>query len=377
MTQTLLPFATEAVETPAPAGLAALMGGTIDEGKDVEYRQLGCKTVVGKCSNPAMPFKYSVNPYRGCEFACRYCYARYTHEFMELEDPLAFERTIYAKTGAADAAARDLARRDFRGRGIAIGTVTDPYQPAERRFRITRGILEKMAERPGLDVSITTKSALVLRDLDLLRRISERSRLSVNVSLITLDAKLARRLEPRAPTPDLRLETLASLRAEGVAAGLFAMPVLPGLTDAPADLRALVRRAKESDALWVKGSALFLPSAARKVFYPFLEKEFPGLLRRYRAVFDRATRSSIDYRLRLAGFIDDLCRAEGVPVGIQGQLARTGSTRTHASLPFGDPSGPKSDASEGVRVGRWAAPGADGIGPEVALGGTNEKTPLL
>lgn len=313
-TQVALPFQGLSTPIEPAAGREARLGETLEEGKGVEYRALPCKTAIGKCSNPAMPFEHTVNPYRGCEFACRYCYARYTHEFLDLRDPLAFERQIYAKTNAPEATARDLARHDFRGEPIAIGTATDPYQPAERKFRVTRGILEKIALRRGLDVSITTKSALVLRDLDLLKRIGERSRIAVNVSLITLDAALARRLEPRAPSPDLRLRTLAKLREAGIEAGLFAMPILPGLTDAPGALRALVRRAKEADALWVKGGALFLPSAARRVFYPFLEKEFPGLLRRYRAVFDRALRNTDDYRARLRGFIGDLCLAEGVPV---------------------------------------------------------------
>jgi DNA repair photolyase len=327
MTQNWLSFANPSLESRIgmiPTGPRSPIGETLDEGKGVEYRALPCKTAIGKCSNPAMPFEHTVNPYRGCEFACRYCYARYTHEFLDLKDPLAFERLIYAKTGAPDAAARDLARHDFTGEPIAIGTATDPYQPAERKFLVTRGILEKIALRRGLDVSITTKSTLVLRDLDVIRKISERSRITVNVSLITLDSALARKLEPRAPSPDLRLKTLARLREAGVEAGLFAMPILPGLTDAPGALRALVRRAKEANALWVKGGALFLPSAARQVFYPFLEKEFPGLLRRYRIVFDRALRNSDDYRARLRGFIDDLCRAEGVPVDRRPYGARGG-----------------------------------------------------
>src|ERR1700751_2587530 len=170
-----------------------------------EERDLESRSIRNRCDSVRMPFQWTVNPYRGCEFGCHYCYARYTHEYMEL-DGNEFESKIYVKKDAGPLAQRDLASEKIWGEHIAIGTATDPYQPAEREFGATRAILEKMAEREGLNLSITTKSNQVLHDIDLLKRISERSALVVNLSVTTVRSRLARMLEPRAPRPDYRLE---------------------------------------------------------------------------------------------------------------------------------------------------------------------------
>src|SRR5262249_50284160 len=159
----------------------------------------------------------------------------YTHGFMELEGS-EFESKIYVKKDAGALADRDLGQKEVWGEHIAIGAATDPYQPAEREFGTTRAILEKIATREGLSVSITTKSDQVLRDVELLQRISERSALTVNITITTLRTRLARLLEPRAPRPDLRLAAVRKLREAGVAAGVFAMPIIPGLTDGENDL---------------------------------------------------------------------------------------------------------------------------------------------
>src|ERR1700690_1286063 len=174
--------------------------------RGTEYFLLPVKSILNQCNSERVPFRWTVNPYRGCEFGCRYCYARYTHEYMEL-DGAEFETKIYVKQNAGALAERDLSSEKIWGEHIAIGTATDPYQPAEREFGATRAILEKMAEREGLSLSITTKSNQVMRDIDLLQRIAARSALTVNLSITTLKTRLARILEPRAPKPDLRLET--------------------------------------------------------------------------------------------------------------------------------------------------------------------------
>ena len=213
--------------------------------RGTEYFLLPVKSILNQCNSERVPFRWTVNPYRGCEFGCRYCYARYTHEYMEL-DGAEFETKIYVKQNAGALAERDLSREKIWGEHIAIGTATDPYQPAEREFGATRAILEKMAEREGLSLSITTKSNQVVRDIELLQRISARSSLTVNLSITTLRTRLARLLEPRAPRPDLRLEAVRKLREAGIAAGVFAMPVLPGLTDREEDLDALARGARDA-----------------------------------------------------------------------------------------------------------------------------------
>src|SRR2546427_13074929 len=206
-------------ETPL-VGIARLAseGAPLREGHNVEYFTLPAKSLLNRCvSGRQMPCTWTINPYRGCEFGCRYCYARYTHEFMEL-DGGEFERKIFVKQGAGQMAARELRSNAIPGEQIAIGTATDPYQPAERDFGATRAILEEMAELEGRSVSITTKSDQVLRDLDILLRIHERSKLSVSLSITTPRRGLARLLEPRAPRPDLRIGAVRALRQAGIAA---------------------------------------------------------------------------------------------------------------------------------------------------------------
>src|SRR6266446_10811505 len=164
--------------------------------RGVTFVEMPVKSILNRCTSAAMPFRWTINPYRGCEFGCVYCYARYTHEFLDLRDPMDFERRIFVKRQAAEALARNLARMPVGADQIALGTATDPYQPAERKFGLTRAMLEVFARIGGLDLSITTKSGLITRDLDLLRTINAHSRLSVNFSLITLNRRLQRVLEP-------------------------------------------------------------------------------------------------------------------------------------------------------------------------------------
>jgi DNA repair photolyase len=230
-----------------------------------------------------MPFSWTINPYRGCEVGCRYCYARYTHEFMGLEDGKLFETQIYAKAEAAALLRRDL-RRPSAG-AIAMGTSTDPYQPAEKKFGLTRQLLEVFAEGSGRELSITTKGDGVTRDVDLLLAISERNRLSVNFTITTVDADLARLLEPRAPRPDLRLEALSALADAGVQTGVFASPVLPWITDATGQLEDLGRAAKDAGARYLSGGTLFLKDSARQEFFPLLRNHFPHLVADYEQLY--------------------------------------------------------------------------------------------
>jgi DNA repair photolyase len=264
-----------------------------------EYFLLPVRSILNRCDSDRVPFTWTVNPYRGCEFGCRYCYARYTHEYMEL-DGAEFERKIYVKQRAGPLAARDLATEKVWGEHIAIGTATDPYQPAEREFGATRAILEQMAEREGLSVSITTKSNQVVRDLELLRRMAARSSLSINITVTTLRPRLARLLEPRAPRPDLRLAAVRALRDAGLAVGVFAMPVLPGLTDGEADLDLLARAARDAGAQWFAASVLFLMPSALKQFLPFVEEKFPKLARQYHNWYARSGYAPEAYRREIA-----------------------------------------------------------------------------
>src|SRR5205085_8106994 len=197
----LLPQLTPERPGPKLIGIAKLAasGESLREGHEVEYFTLPVRSILNRCvSKREMPFTWTVNPYRGCEFACKYCYARYTHEFMEMRDGVDFEQKIYVKQHAADLLRQEL-RRVKPGEEIAIGTATDPYQPAERRYEVTRAILEEFARHEGLELGIVTKSNLVLRDIDLLQEIGRKNDISVHVTITTLNVDLARILEPRAP----------------------------------------------------------------------------------------------------------------------------------------------------------------------------------
>src|SRR6266542_1430549 len=209
----------------------------LESKRQVEYFELPAHSLLNR-TKPGMPFEWAINPYRGCEFACRYCYARYTHEFMGMEDGLEFEQKIYAKAHTAELLRRDL-RKVGPKEGIAIGTATDPYQPAERRFGRTRAILEVFAEGKGRHLAITTKSDLIVRDLPLLSELMRANVLHVNMTITTLDTDLARLLEPRAPRPDLRLAAVTRLAQAGVSVGVFPNPILPLITDSEQSLDGL------------------------------------------------------------------------------------------------------------------------------------------
>lgn len=267
----------------------AAEGESLREGHNVEYFTLGIRSLLTRVvSQRSLPFAWAINPYRGCEFACKYCYARYTHEFMELRDGVDFERKIFVKQHAAQLLRQELCRVK-PGEGIAIGTATDPYQPAERRFEVTRAILEELGRHTGLKIGIVTKSNLVTRDTEVLKSIARNNRLHVSVTVTTIDNDLARILEPRAPRPDLRLEAVRQLNMAGVDTGVNCAPVLPEITDRPRDLDALVKAASDAGAKFIFANVLFLKPCSAAVFLPFLEEHFPTLVEHYRQRYaDRA-----------------------------------------------------------------------------------------
>ena len=301
----------------------------------VDYFELPTRSLLNRCSNPEMPFDWTINPYRGCEFGCKYCYARYTHEFMGMEDGNLFERKIYSKQEAATILRRELARHPEGA--IAIGTSTDPYQPAEREFETTRSILEVFAENEGLSLSITTKSDLVSRDLDLLKAIHESNDLSINVTVTTTDAALARQLEPFAPHPDLRLKAVAVLAAAGLRVGVFASPIMPLLTDSLANLEALASAAARSGAKYFGGGTLFLMPSAQKQFYPFLEKHYPSLAQRYKARYARHPYLRGDYATWIRERVNKVRAAYGLasrpgPLPPKREGGRTNESRRQLAL---------------------------------------------
>jgi DNA repair photolyase len=306
-----LPFFPES--KPKLVGIARLasLGESVRQGHEVEYFTFPVRSLLNRCSGVRMPFTWTINPYRGCEFACKYCYARYTHEFMEMRDGVDFEQKIFVKQHAADLLRQEL-HQVKPGEEIAIGTATDPYQPAERQYEVTRAILEEFARRRGFEIGIVTKSNLILRDIDLLKQIARTNRLFINITITTMKVDLARILEPRAPRPDLRLEAMQKLNRADVAAGVICAPVLPGITDSPRDLEALVRATTEAGGKYISANSLFLKPCSAAVFLPFLEKEFPQLVESYRQRYKDRAFLSAPYRKRLSQLMARLREKYGI-----------------------------------------------------------------
>jgi DNA repair photolyase len=295
------------------SGIARLAreGGRLEQKARVEYRELPARSLLNRCAGERMPFQWTINPYRGCEYGCKYCYARYTHEFMEYRESEDFERMIFAKQFDAAALAREL-KAVKAAEWIAIGTATDPYQPAERRYGLTRRVLEVFSRRRGFRLAITTKSDLVERDAALLAEIAAGNQLRVNLTVTTTDERLARLLEPMAPRPGLRLAALAALARGGIDAGVFASPVMPGINDSPRQLEDLARAAAEAGASHFGSQPLFLKDCAKAVFLPFLEQEFPHLAEAYKRHFSRQAYIRGDWAERLKATVEELKRKHGL-----------------------------------------------------------------
>jgi len=305
-----LPLLEPAAQRLVGIARLAATGESLSEGHDIEYFTLPVKSLLNRCTSPRMPFTWTINPYRGCEFACKYCYARYTHEFMEMRDGVDFERKIYVKQQAAWLLRQGL-KKVKRGEEIAIGTATDPYQPAERRYGVTRAILEELALHAGLELGFVTKSNLILRDAELLRQVADKNQLYVNLTITTVDAQLARILEPRAPRPDLRLEAVRKLNEAGVPAGVICAPVVPGITDDPKALDELVCATKAAGGRYIYANPLFLKPCSAAIFLPFLEKEFPHLVEGYRKRYASRAFLPEAYRKRISSLMATLRRKHG------------------------------------------------------------------
>jgi DNA repair photolyase len=298
----------------ALVGIARLAAQSplLEAKRAVQYFEIPARSILNR-TKPTMPFRWTINPYRGCEFGCKYCYARYTHEFMEMGAE-EFEDKIYAKAASAHLLRQELRGIDRRDH-IAMGTATDPYQPAERRYGRTRAILEVFGQERGWHLGIVTKSDLVVRDLELLREVARANVLSVNVTITTLDEKLSRMMEPRAPRPALRLKAVRKLSEAGLRVSVFPNPIMPGLTDAPRQLDRLAKAARDAGAVSFGGGPLFLMPSAQKVFLPFLEKEFPHLVERYRGLYAKSAYLGKEYKDLLAARVREIRDRYGLASG--------------------------------------------------------------
>ncbi|GAC1416615.1 MAG: hypothetical protein NVSMB62_06470 [Acidobacteriaceae bacterium] len=387
---------------PSPlTGLAriAAEGEHVEDGHLIEFRTLAVRSILNRSvSRRQLSLDLSINPYRGCEFGCRYCYARYTHEFLapkqasaqpdgavgavpatgsgpgwvpgsapvDLRHPETFERVIFMKQNAAWLLEQELRRVDPELE-IALGTATDPYQPIERRALITRSILEVFARKRGLRLGIVTKSQLIERDIDLLREIARHNTLVVHITITTGDSVLARKLEPRAPRPDLRFAAVRRLRDAGLNVGILCCPILPGITDSQEAIDDMARRSAAAGACFFAANPLFLKSCSRPTYLSFVREHFPSLVADYEHRFGAADFAAPPYRRQLALSVSRACRRYGLRQRSQdalltrelGPVRRTGasggeaatSKSGHEELPR---NGAETDRKPPHRVGMGA-----------------------
>lgn len=330
---------------PLPAlrvGAVRMSLPVLDERRrGTRFLEQSARSVINPPESTGMEF-WSINPYVGCEYGCTYCYARFAHRyvverardaglvdgkaFTDLRGERgwdAFERRIFVKRrdDVLAALARDLPRVRRRAererQSIAIGTATDPYQPAERKFRITRAVLERFRREWGFGIGIISKSPLVRRDATLLAELSRQHDLKVYVSLITVDDEIIRAFEARSPLPHARLRPLRHLVRAGVNAGLIVAPVLPGITDTADRIRALLVRARDAGARFAVPVPLRLYPAVREPFLPALERYAPGLVGRYLAAYRDAADAPEDYAAALRDRFERIAREVGIPTSAE------------------------------------------------------------
>lgn len=310
--------------------------------RGVQFVSLGVRSLVNSPESTRMGF-WSINPYVGCEFGCTYCYARFAHEYVtnrreadtggNCRDGEPFEQRIFVKQKIAvlEALERDLLRVRKRVRSggpqnLVIGTATDPYQPGERRHLVTRAVLQRLRSQSDLRIGVITKSPLVCRDLDILADLARLNHVSIYISLISVDVELIRLFEARSPMPHARLRALAKLTNAGLRAGLIVAPILPGLTDTPAQVAALVSAARDAGARFVYPSVLRMYTDARQRFLPLIQQHFPGLATRYAAAYGKRRDAPDAYVDAVRGRFRRIGRRFGIPDTDGAQEQPTGTT---------------------------------------------------
>jgi DNA repair photolyase len=270
--------------------------------RGVEVIEQQAKSVINAV--PGMPFKWSINPYRGCYHQCRFCYARRTHTFLEEDGMRQWGSRIYVKVNAPAVVRSEISKRSWSHEHVAIGTATDPYQPLEGRYRITRGILEALRDYPT-PAGIITRSPLIVRDIDVLQSLARVAGVGVSVSIATMDENLAREIEPTVAPPRQRLRAVRMLAEAGIDVNVALAPVLPGITDAPEQLEAVVREARSAGARRIWHNTLNLHDVTRNEFFRYLKEHRPEMIAQYADLYrgkyaPRAVSDAIDERVHAA-----------------------------------------------------------------------------
>ncbi|MGI9540178.1 MAG: radical SAM protein [Miltoncostaeaceae bacterium] len=300
----------------------------------LELLHVRAKRVINRVHEASQqPFRWTVNPYRGCSHACVYCFARPTHEYLGLGIGDDFDRRIVAKINAPERARAELAAPSWRGESVALGTNTDPYQPCEKKLALTRGVLDALADA-GNPFSVLTKSPLILRDLDVLARGAARAEVMTALSVGTLDRAVWRATEPRAPDPRRRLDAVARLNDAGVPCGVLIAPVLPGLSDSEESLQQVIRGAVEAGATSVDAVMLHLRPGVRQHYLGWLWRRHPHLAGAYQRRYRDRSYGPADERRRLARLVEAIVREEGGRSPSRSRQGRFGTRTRNVSAPL-------------------------------------------
>jgi DNA repair photolyase len=287
------------------------------EALDTRFHEVRTKSAINRVPQISrVPFEYTVNPYRGCSHACGYCFARPTHEYLDLDAGRDFEKEIIVKVNVPEVLRAELAKPSWGKQHIAMGTNTDPYQWVEGRYKLMRGIWEAMRDFAN-PCSILTKSPLLLRDKDLLLQIAERTQVSACLSVPTLEEKAWRATEPHTPHPRARLEAVAELNRLGIPTGILIAPLMPGINDQPEQVRKIVELATEGGAVHIGGQTLFLRGSVREIFFAWLRDHRPDLVERYERLYASGAYLPADERRTIE-------RAAGVPWARRPRASRSG-----------------------------------------------------
>jgi DNA repair photolyase len=273
------------------------------EALDMRFYEVRAKSILNRVPPQSrMPFRWTINPYRGCSHACVFCFARPTHRYLDFDAGRDFEREIVVKVNAPELLRAELARASWKGEHVALGTNTDPYQWVEGRYRLMEGIWEAMRDA-GNPCSVLTKSPLLLRDLPLMQQIAQRTTFTACLSIPTYDEKAWRETEPHTPSPRARMEAVAELNRAGIPTGVLVAPLMPGINDSPEQIETLLAAAEEAGASSIAGVALHLRGEVRDVFMQWLRTARPDLVERYEELYDRRAYAPQPERERLGALV--------------------------------------------------------------------------
>lgn len=281
------------------------------EALDMRFYEVRAKSILNRVPEQSrMPFRWTINPYRGCSHACVFCFARPTHTFLGFDAGRDFEREIVVKVNAPELLRKELARPSWKHEHVALGTNTDPYQWVEGRYRLMEGIWEALRDAAN-PCSVLTKSPLLLRDIELMKEIAARTQFSACLSIPTLQEKAWRETEPHTPSPRARLEAVAELNRQGIATGILVAPLMPGINDAPEQVQPLLQAAHDAGARSIGGIALHLRGEVKQVFTEWLQEHRPELVPRYRELYRRGAYAPMPERRRLARMVRTSGAGEG------------------------------------------------------------------